>query len=67
MHDHCLTFKADIDIVGTANTLAKHAVVPVSVEYPWSNGTVRNTMKLERSYVESEDEGKLVRLILSPS
>ncbi|EIM84675.1 copper amine oxidase [Stereum hirsutum FP-91666 SS1] len=60
MHDHCLTFKADIDIVGTANTLAKHAVVPVSVEYPWSNGTVRNTMKLERSYVESEDEGKLM-------
>ncbi|KDQ60427.1 hypothetical protein JAAARDRAFT_191806 [Jaapia argillacea MUCL 33604] len=61
MHDHCLNFKADIDILGTANSFAQHAIVPVDVKYPWSN-TTRSTMQLQRSYLASEDESKLVRL-----
>lgn len=60
MHDHALQFKADLDINGTANTLVKHEFVPVDVKYKWSNQT-KSTMKLERSEVTSEDEGKMVR------
>lgn len=59
MHDHCLLFKADIDILGTANSLANHSVVPTKEVYPWSHGVARSTMKLERSYIESEDDGKI--------
>ena len=59
MHDHCLLFKADIDILGTANSLANHSVVPTKEVYPWSHGVARSTMKLERSYVENENEGKI--------
>lgn len=54
MHDHVLNFKADVDILGTKNSLAKHAVVPVQVEYPWSDGQKRHEMRLERSYIEKE-------------
>ncbi|KAH9915164.1 copper amine oxidase [Epithele typhae] len=59
MHDHCLLFKADIDILGTANSIANHTVVPVKEAYPWSHGVERSTMKLERSYLQTEDEGKI--------
>jgi primary-amine oxidase len=54
LHSRC-----DMDILGTANTLVKHSVVPATVQYDWSP-TPRNTMKIERSTVISEDEGKLV-------
>jgi primary-amine oxidase len=59
MHDHSLQFKADLDINGTANTLVKHEFVPVDVQYKWSNVT-RSTMKLERSEIVNEDQGKMV-------
>lgn len=59
MHDHSLQFKADLDINGTANTLVKHEFVPVDVKYKWSNVT-RSTMKLERSEIVNEDQGKMV-------
>ncbi|KZV72277.1 copper amine oxidase [Peniophora sp. CONT] len=59
MHDHSLLFKADIDILGTSNSIANHTIYPVSESYPWSHGATRNTMKLARSYIESEDEGKI--------
>jgi primary-amine oxidase len=59
MHDHVLNFKADFDIQGTNNTVAVVNQVPVSTTYPWSNGKVRNTMKLEKSYIESEDQSRL--------
>lgn len=59
MHDHSLQFKADLDIAGTANTMVKHEFVPVDMKYKWSNVT-RSTMKLARSEVTSEDEGKMV-------
>ncbi|KAL8276662.1 hypothetical protein RQP46_010930 [Phenoliferia psychrophenolica] len=58
MHDHSLNFKIDLDVLGTANTLAVHSVKAVDVLYPWSN-TTRHTMKLERSEIKNEDEGKL--------
>ena len=59
MHDHSLLFKADIDILGTSNSIANHTIYPVAESYPWSHGETRNTMKLARSYVESEDDGKI--------
>ncbi|CAD0050799.1 unnamed protein product [Aureobasidium pullulans] len=59
MHDHILNFKADFDILGTNNTIAVVNQVPVSTVYPWSNGKARNTMKLEKSYIESEDQSRL--------
>ncbi|TGZ78443.1 copper amine oxidase [Ascodesmis nigricans] len=58
MHDHVLTFKADFDILGTKNTFEKTAIVSKKIDYPWSK-EARNTMVLERSFVESEDEGKI--------
>lgn len=60
MHDHVLTFKADIDIAGTNNTMVKHSFEPAEVKYPWSNIT-RSTMKLGKSEITSEDQGKMVR------
>lgn len=63
MHDHSLNFKADLDILGIGNSFAKHTIVPAEVEYPWSNGTKRSTMKLERSWVDNEDDGKLVSFV----
>ena len=45
MHDHCLLFKADIDILGTANSLANHSVVPTKEVYPWSHGVARSTLR----------------------
>lgn len=59
MHDHALTFKADIDIDGTENSLAVHSIVPVTKTYPWSNGIAHNTMMLERDYITNEDQGRI--------
>ncbi|KAI5797340.1 copper amine oxidase [Peziza echinospora] len=58
MHDHVLTFKADIDIHGTANSFEETKIVSKAIEYAWSNGPV-NTMALERHILETEDEGKI--------
>ncbi|KAG9521807.1 putative membrane copper amine oxidase, partial [Aureobasidium melanogenum] len=59
MHDHVLNFKADFDIQGTNNTVAVVNQIPVSATYPWSKGKARNTMKLEKSYIETEDASRL--------
>lgn len=32
---------------------------PVTTTYPWSGNKTRNTMKLERSFIETEDDGRL--------
>lgn len=32
---------------------------PVTTTYPWSGNKTRNTMRLERSFIETEDDGKL--------
>ncbi|KAK2007417.1 amine oxidase catalytic domain-containing protein [Colletotrichum eremochloae] len=58
IHDHVLNFKADFDILGTSNTMQLIQNVPVTRVFPWSNGKPRNTMQLQRSFVESENESR---------
>jgi primary-amine oxidase len=59
MHDHVLTFKADFDILGENNTVQFMDVVPHSTTYPWSRGRTFNTMHVERSFLESEDDAAI--------
>lgn len=35
-----------------------HSVVPAEVKYTWAN-TTRSTMKVEKKYLKSEDDGKI--------
>ncbi|KAK9794237.1 putative Amine oxidase catalytic domain-containing protein [Seiridium cardinale] len=58
MHDHVLNFKADFDILGTANSIQTMANTAVSKVYPWSNGKARNTMQLVRGFIDNEDQGR---------
>lgn len=60
MHDHVLNFKLDMDVLGTANTLATTSFVPTTEVYPWSKGRPRNTMKVARDKITNEDQGKLM-------
>ncbi|WFC98813.1 primary-amine oxidase [Malassezia yamatoensis] len=59
MHDHVLTFKADVDVLGTNNSFAKHRAVASKESYPWSGGHKRSTMKMNRTWISSEDESRL--------
>ncbi|KAF5643096.1 peroxisomal amine oxidase copper-containing protein [Fusarium sp. NRRL 52700] len=59
MHDHVINFKLDLDIKGTKNSLMKTEFVPHTQVYPWSDGQPINTMKVNRSYIASEDDGKI--------
>lgn len=59
MHDHVLNFKADLDIHGTKNSLFKTEFVPHSQIYDWSDGKIVNTMKVDRSFITNEDQGKI--------
>ncbi|KAF3067550.1 Membrane primary amine oxidase [Trichoderma lentiforme] len=59
IRDHVLTYKADIDIFGEKNSLQKVEFVPVTTEYPWSNGAKRNTMKIQKSFIQNENEAKI--------
>lgn len=59
MHDHVLTYRCDLDILGTANSFLKHSIVPKEVTFDWSP-TPRNTMQLVRETIDNEDQGKLV-------
>lgn len=59
MHDHVLNYKADFDILGTDNTMQLTTMVPVTKSYPWSGGKTRNTMTLQRQFVESEDASRM--------
>ena len=56
IHDHVLNFKADMDVAGTANTLMRVGIEPVSKEYPWDDRrtTPRHTMHLVEHSVEQE-------------
>lgn len=57
-HDHVINFKADFDILGEKNTLQLAEFMPVTKEYVWSD-TPRETFHIERSFVESEDDGRM--------
>ena len=59
LHDHVMTFKADLDIFGESNSVQRVEIVPATVEYPWSGGKTRNTMKLQKSFVTNEDESSI--------
>ncbi|OJI80543.1 hypothetical protein ASPTUDRAFT_129166 [Aspergillus tubingensis CBS 134.48] len=60
MHDHILNFKADFDILGTANSIELTSLVPITTTYQWSNpNQPRNTMHLSRRILSSETESRL--------
>ncbi|KAK8023656.1 Primary amine oxidase- lung isozyme [Apiospora rasikravindrae] len=56
LHDHVISFKADLDIAGTANDMVRLAVEPVTQTYPWDQPHFkqRNTMHLREYPVERE-------------
>ncbi|KXJ85223.1 copper amine oxidase [Microdochium bolleyi] len=58
LHDHVITFKADLDVLGTENSVQKIEIVPSTEKYVWLNGT-RNTMKARKSFIATEDDGKI--------
>jgi primary-amine oxidase len=53
-----INFKIDMDIKGRANTLEKVEVKPVTAAFSGSS-TRLNTMHIERSFIENEENGKL--------
>ncbi|KAL8363430.1 hypothetical protein RB601_009280 [Gaeumannomyces tritici] len=59
MHDHVIAFKADFDVAGAANTVELVRTAPAVVSYPWPGGLSRSTMRLERTVVASEAQGRL--------
>jgi primary-amine oxidase len=59
LHDHVMTFKADLDMVGQKNSVQKVEIVPITTEYPWSQGQSRNTMKLVKSFVTNEKDATI--------
>lgn len=61
-HDHVLNFKLDIDVNGTKNTLERVDIKPTTAKYSWSSEPLR-TMKIERSFIENEDQGKINWLV----
>lgn len=58
LHDHVITFKADLDVLGTKNSVQKVEIVPSVEKYVWLNGT-RNTMKAKKSFIATEDDSKI--------
>ncbi|KAF2871343.1 copper amine oxidase [Massariosphaeria phaeospora] len=59
MHDHVLTFKADLDILGEKNSVQKVEFVANTVEYPWAVGQPRNTMKAVKSFITNEADASI--------
>ncbi|KAK5165228.1 uncharacterized protein LTR77_009326 [Saxophila tyrrhenica] len=58
MHDHVLNYKADFDILGKANSFQMTTFVPTMETYPWHDRP-RNTMRVNRTMLKSESEGKI--------
>ncbi|KAF9737075.1 Primary amine oxidase, lung isozyme [Paraphaeosphaeria minitans] len=56
LHDHVMTFKVDLDVLGREHSVQKVEVVRATVEYPWSAGKARKTMKLEKTFITHEDK-----------
>ncbi|GAB1317381.1 Amine oxidase [Madurella fahalii] len=60
MHDHVLNFKADLDILGTANSAQLMTMIPTTKICPWSRGPKpRNAMALTRMFILSESASRL--------
>ncbi|KAF2742211.1 amine oxidase catalytic domain-containing protein [Sporormia fimetaria CBS 119925] len=58
MHDHVITFKADLDILGTENSVQKVEFVADKAKYPWTKG-YRNTFRADKSFITNESKSKL--------
>ncbi|KAI1493671.1 copper amine oxidase [Biscogniauxia mediterranea] len=58
MHDHVISFKADLDVAGSANDMVRLAIEPTVISYPWDQPYVkeRNTMHL-KEYAVTEETG----------
>lgn len=56
LHDHVISFKADLDVAGTANDMVRLAVEPTTTSYPWDQPHVplRSTMHLVERPVTHE-------------
>ncbi|KAF2154348.1 amine oxidase catalytic domain-containing protein, partial [Myriangium duriaei CBS 260.36] len=56
MHDHVLSFRADLDVAGLPNTFSRVAIEPHTHSYPWEQPEipVRNTMRLHDYPVDTE-------------
>lgn len=57
MHDHVISFRADLDVAGSANDMVRMAVEPTTMDYPWDRPYIkggRNTMHLAEYPVASE-------------
>lgn len=56
LHDHVISFKADMDVAGTANDMIRLAVEPTVISYPWDQPYIkeRNTMHLVEYNVTEE-------------
>ena len=56
MHDHVINFKADMDILGTSNTMMRVGIEPLTKQFPWDDEITgpRNTMHLIERPVETE-------------
>jgi len=56
MHDHVISFKADIDVAGTSNTMSRLAVEPLTTSYAWDQPQTpqRSTMHLVEYPVAAE-------------
>lgn len=56
LHDHVISFKADLDVAGTANDMVRIAVEPTIISYPWDQPYIvdRHTMHLVEYNVTQE-------------
>ncbi|KAF2105040.1 copper amine oxidase [Rhizodiscina lignyota] len=53
MHDHGISFKADVDVAGSANSMVKLDIAPYTHQYDFDSDP-RNTMRLKQSTLEKE-------------
>ncbi|CAN8103900.1 unnamed protein product [Discula destructiva] len=56
LHDHVISFKADLDVAGSKNDMVRLAVEPTVISYPWDQPYTkeRNTMHLKEYQVTHE-------------
>ncbi|KAF2646794.1 amine oxidase catalytic domain-containing protein [Massarina eburnea CBS 473.64] len=59
LHEHVMTFKVDLDILGEKNSVQKVEILAATEVYPWSDGQSHNTIKLKKSFVSSEAESSI--------